>query len=110
MSLHVVPLSGDISILNAVIDEPPVFVAGVHESAIELLPDGDAVKAVGASGTVAGVPVVEASEPLPAAVTTLIWKKYVAPLVSPVTTSLVAPAPTEASDVHVLPLIDWAIW
>ena len=56
------------------IGAPPFETGATHESAIELSPDGVAVRLVGAPATVAGVPDVAAVEPLPAFVSTVIWK------------------------------------
>ena len=71
---HVAPLSDEISILYAVIGAPPVRVGASQESAMVLFPDAVAVKLVGAPAIVAGVPDVDALEPNPALVTTVIWK------------------------------------
>src|SRR6478609_7611881 len=78
---------------NPVMGEPPL-VPAVHRTVAEALPRV-AVPIVGAAGAVAGVTEFDRAEraPAPAAFTAATWKRYAVPLVSPVTTRLVAAAP-----------------
>ena len=75
------------------IAEPPSLAGAVHETVAEALP-AMAVPIVGASATIAGVTVFDGAEfsPGPVALTARTVKLYAVPLVSPVTTELVAPA------------------
>src|SRR3954452_15266890 len=78
---------------------PPAF-AGAVQRAVALIgaPAAEpavAVPMTGAPGTVAGVTALDSAEKVlvPTAFTAATWKRYVVPLVSPVTTRLVAAAP-----------------
>ena len=74
IEFQVDPLSDESSTLYPVIGAPPVSVGASQESAIVLFPEAVAVKLVGAPAIVAGVPEVDALDPNPALVTTVIWK------------------------------------
>src|SRR6476620_11371525 len=78
--------------------EPPVAAGGVHRAVAMTAPPATpavAVPMTGAPGTVAGVTAIDRAEKVlvPTAFTAATWKRYAVPLVSPVTTRLVAAAP-----------------
>src|SRR6478735_4144129 len=78
--------------------EPPVAAGGVHRAVALIAPPATpavAVPMTGAPGTVAGVTAIDRAEKalVPTAFTAATWKRYAVPLVSPVTTRLVAAAP-----------------